>query len=173
MEALSISSPLKYVILFLSLVLIQVLICNNILLFGVAVPFIFIYLIISFPLNSNLNLLMGVAFLTGFMVDLFGDTLGLNCLACLLLSTLKKPFFYAYMPKDDKHELILPGIASMGWFNFIKYVLTLSAIYCFLVFTIELLSFESFGRIMIMAASSSILTVLVIIAVDALFNKNR
>lgn len=172
MDSINIASPLRYVIQFVVLVLIQVLICNNILLFGVAVPFIFIYFIIALPLNTNLNVVISLSFFTGFLVDLFGDTLGLNCLACLLLAVLRKPFFYAYMPKEDKFIAAIPGIGSMGWFNFIKYIITLSAIYCFIIFSIELFSFESFGRIVLMASSSALFTLLVIIALDALFNKN-
>lgn len=160
--------PVKYVILFIALVLVQVLICNNILLFGIAVPFIFIYLIIVMPLNLSLSLLMVISFLMGLMVDLFSDTLGLNCMACLLLSVVKKPLFYAYMPKEDKFVAASPGINVMGWWSFIKYALTVSAVFCFLVFSIELFSFTSFGRIMAMAASSTLLTLLLLIGTDAL-----
>ena len=42
MEVTNIGSPIKFVFLFVILVLMQILVCNNILLFGVAVPFIFI-----------------------------------------------------------------------------------------------------------------------------------
>lgn len=159
---------IKYVLLFISLILIQVLVCNNLLLFGVAVPFIYIYFIISLPLNLGGSLLMLTAFLMGFLVDLFGDTLGLNCMACLLLSVLKKPLFYAYMPKEDKFIDASPGNRSMGWPGYIKYTLTLSAIFCFLIFSIELFSFASFGRIVAMAASSTLFTLLLLIGVDAL-----
>lgn len=171
MEASSFGSPLKYLFLFVILVLVQVLICNNILLFGVAIPFIFIYFIIVMPLNMNLNTLMVLAFLLGFCVDLFSDTLGLNCLACLLLSVIKKPMFYAYMPKEDKYISIVPSISEMGWFNYFKFVLSLGAIFCLLVFGIELFSFASFGRIVTMAASSTVFTVLLLFATDALVNK--
>lgn len=171
MEISSISSPLRYVLLLVLLVLAQVLICNNILLFGVAVPFIFIYFIVVLPLNTSLNALMLTAFLLGFLVDLFSDSLGLNALACLLLSVLKKPVFYAYIPKEDKFLSASPSISSMGWFNYLKYTLTLSAVFCFLVFGIELFSFASVGRIVVMASSSTLFTMLLLMAVDALYSK--
>lgn len=165
-------ASLKLVILFIALVLIQVLVCNNILLFGVAIPFIFIYFIIVLPLDLNLNLLMLLAFLIGFMVDLFSDTLGLNCLSCLLLSILKKPMFYAYMPKEDKFINAVPSLQLMGWESYLKFLLTISAVYCFLLFGIELFSFASFGRILLMASSSTLVTVLLLLAFDALYNRD-
>lgn len=171
MEISSIISPLKYVALFLVLILAQILICNNILLFGVAIPFVYIYFILVLPLNTNLNLLMILAFLMGLLIDLFSDTLGLNCLACLLLSVLKKPVFYAYMPHEDKFLSAIPSISTMGWFNYLKYILTLIAIFTIVIFGVEFFSFASFGRIMAMTASSLLFSLLVMLAVDALFNR--
>lgn len=171
MEVSNLTSPLKNVILFVVLILLQVLMCNNILLFGIAIPFIFIYFIIALPLNTSLNLLMTLAFLMGFLVDLFSDTLGLNSLACLLLAVFKKPIFYSYMPKEDKFISAVPCMSVMGVGNYLKFILTMSAIFCVLVFGIELFSFASFGRIAAMASSSTLFTLLLILATDALVNK--
>lgn len=171
MEALNVGGgPLKYVLSFIGLVLIQVLICNNILLFGVAVPMIFIYFIICMPLSVNLNMFLLVSFLLGFSVDLFTDTLGLNSLCCTILALLKKPLFYSYMPKEDKFLETSPSIGSMGWINYLKYTLTVTAIFCILAFGIEFVSFNAFGRILLMAASSTVLTVLLMIGIDSLVN---
>lgn len=170
MEVSNSFSPLKYTLLFIILVLVQVLVCGNMLLFGVAVPFIFIFFILTLPLDTNLNLLMLSAFLLGLSVDLFSDTLGLNSMACLLLSILKKPLFYAYMPKEDKFKSARPGIASMGWVNYIKYVLSASAFFSLVVFGLEFFSFASVLRIILMAAASTLFTSVLIVAIDSLFN---
>lgn len=171
MEVTSIASPIKYVLLFAVLILVQVLVCNNLLLFGVAVPFVFIFFILSLPLNMGTGMVLLLSFLLGFLIDLFSDTLGLNSLACLLLGALRKPLFYAYVPKEDKYLNAVPSISSIGWFSYLKYVLTASAIYCFLVFGIELVSFASFGRIVLMSCSSALFTTLLLLATDALVNK--
>lgn len=169
---LSNTTALKYVILFTALVLIQVLVCNNILLFGVAIPFIYIYFIICLPLDTNLNLLMLLSFLMGFLVDLFSDTLGLNSMVCLILAVLKKPVFYSYIPKEDKYISAVPSIVLMGWIDYLKYALTLSAIFCFLLFGLEFVSFASIGRIILMGLSSTLFTLLLLVATDSLVNKD-
>ena len=168
MEVSGIASPIKSVVLFIVLVLVQVLICDNILLFGVAIPFVYIYFIMGLPLNLSVNILMCLAFLMGFFIDLFCDTMGLNCMACLFLALLKKPVFYAYMPKEDKYISVVPSISSMGWPSYVKFALTLSAIFCLLIFGIEFFSFASIGRILLMAGASTVLTVLTLIATDSL-----
>lgn len=171
MEITNITSPLRFVALFIVLLLLQVLVCNNILLFGVAVPFVYIYFIITLPMNVSLPLLMSLAFSMGFLIDLFGDTLGLNCMASLILSVLKKPIFYAYMHREEKFLAAIPSISSMGWPNYLKFILSLSTIFCLIIFGIELFSFASFGRIILMAASSSLFTIVTLIAADSLFNR--
>lgn len=172
MEVSNLASPLRYVLLFVVLVLAQVLICNNILLFGIAIPFVFIYFILVLPLNTSLNLLMLLAFLMGFLVDLFSDTMGLNSMACLLLSVLKKPMFYAYISKEDKFLNAVPCISTMGWISYLKFILSSSAVFCFLIFGIELFSFASFGRILAMASASTLFTLVLLLATDAVFNRD-
>lgn len=159
-------------ILFITLVLLQVLVCNNILLFGVGVPMPFIYFLILMPLGMSLNILLVLAFLLGFTVDLFSDTLGLNCVACLLLAVLKKPVFYAYMPREDKNADLTPTLFTMGWENYIKFLISLSLIYCLLVFFIEFTSFAAFGRILAMAIVSAILSMLIMLGIDTLVSSS-
>lgn len=173
MERTKTTGAFKYLFTFIVMVLLQVLICNNILLFGVAVPFVFIFFILSLPLNVGLKSLMSLSFLLGFLVDIFSDTPGLDSLCCLLLSVVRKPVFYAYMPNEEKFLKATPCISVMGWFNYIKYALTLSAFFCILIFGIELFSFIPIGRIIVMAASSTLFTLLCIIACDALLNKGE
>ena len=71
-------SVISYFVIFLVLLLIQVLICNNIMLFGVATPVIFIFIILRLPMDTPVKIVMTVAFLSGLLVDIFSDTPGVN-----------------------------------------------------------------------------------------------
>lgn len=159
---------LQLAVLFPVLILLQVLICNHIMLFNVAVPFIFIYFIVRFPIGMARNLEYTLAFLLGFILDIFSDTPGLNALCCVLLSGLRPAIFYAYVPRDDKTKHITPCISTIGWQNYAKYLITLCGIFCLLEFSIEFFSFASFKEVLLMTFGSSILTFAVIIGVDSL-----
>ena len=163
------STTVRFTGLFVALVLLQVLIFNHILLFGVAVPLIFIYFIITLPIGINLYILYTLAFLLGFIIDVFSDTMGLNSLSCLLMSVVRSPVFYAYIPRDDETRFMYPSIRSMGWINYSKYLISMTAIYCFLVFVIEYMSFASFGMIMLMFVSSTVLTFFLLLAIESIF----
>ena len=166
-------SILQYILITAMLVLAQVLICNHIMIFNVATLFIFIYVIINLPLSLPTGWLLTWAFLSGLIVDIFSDTLGVNALACTVLAMVKKPVFYAYIPKDDRTKDILPSLSSLGFSVYAKYLLSMTAIYCLLVFSIEYMSIADIKEIAIMSAGSALFTFLILIGLDSLLDRKN
>lgn len=165
-------SFISYILLFVILVLIQILLLNHIVLFNSAVCLIFIYFLIKLPLNLSPNIMLTLGFFLGLFVDIMSDTPGLNALCCTILASLKKPVFYAYEQYDDQKRNVAPSIGTMGFFNFCKYIFSLSAIYCLIVFFVEFVNFSDVIQILIKAGASTLFTFLVILAIDSLIYKN-
>ncbi len=155
------------------LVITQVLIFNHIILFNVAIAFVFIYTIVSLPMNLKTDWLLTWAFISGLLVDLFSDTPGVNALSCTLLAMVKRSILYAYIPKDDHTKNVEPSLYSLGFSVYSKYLLTLSAIYCALVYAIEYFNFAAVKEIVIMSVSSSVFTFLLLLAIDSLIISRR
>ena len=162
------STIIKYIFLFFICILLQVLIFNRIILFHVALPIVFIYFIIRLPIDIKLSYLFTLSFLIGLIVDIFSDTPGVNALACTLISSIRKPIYYAYMAKDDVTNRLVPGVESMGLWEFSKYLLSFIVIYTFLVFTIEYFSFADVKGIVILSAASSLFSFIILLAADCL-----
>ncbi|MCM1369125.1 MAG: rod shape-determining protein MreD [Candidatus Amulumruptor caecigallinarius] len=161
--------------LFILMVLlaVQVLVCNHIMLFNVAMAFVFIYVIIRLPMSLSTGWLLTWAFFAGLTVDIFSDTPGVNSLSCTLLAMLKRPAFYAYVPRDDRTKEVSPSLSSLGFAIYGKYMFTMSALYCTLAFTIEYFNFADVKEIVIMSALSAALTFLVLLGIDSLIVTNR
>lgn len=157
-----------FLILFVVLALVQALILNHVVLFNVAVCFAFIYFIIRLPMDMGSNLLITLSFLLGLTVDMLSDTAGVNALACTVLAVVKKPVFFAYEQHDDKIRNIEPGINTMGWLNYSKFLITMSAIYSFLALAIEFFGFEDVGSLLLMTAASAAFTFVMLLATDSL-----
>lgn len=164
---------IKNLIILVLLIIAQVLICNHIMLFNVSMAFVFIYVIISLPMNLKTDWLLTWAFLSGLTVDIFSDTLGINSLACTLLAIMKRPMLYAYIPKDDHTKNVTPSLKNLGFTVYFKYLVSMSTAYCAMVFTIEYFSFADIKEIVIMTASSTIFTSLVLMAIDCLIISRR
>ncbi|MDE5586178.1 MAG: rod shape-determining protein MreD [Muribaculaceae bacterium] len=165
-------SVISYILLFVILVFVQILLMNHIELFGSAVCFIFIYFLIKLPINLSTNWLLTIGFILGLTVDILSDTPGLNALCCTILASLKRPVFFAYEQHDDNKRNISPSIATMGFFNFSKYIFSIAAIYCLLDFFVEFINFSDILGILIKAGASTAFTFIVMLAIDSLVNKN-
>ncbi len=162
---------LTNLIIFAILIIVQILICNQIIVFGLAVIFIFIYPIINFKLDLSTSLLLTIAFFGGLIVDLCSDTLGVNALSCTVLASIKKPIFYAYVPKDDRIKSIIPSIKTLGFANYSKFMFTLVLIYSLIAFSAEFMNFVSIITILKMTVSSAVLTYLILLGLDTLLER--
>ena len=77
-------------IVFLSL---QVLIFNNINLFGYINPYPYVLFIILYPVNSNKSVLLLVSFFLGLLLDIFCDSGGVHTTASIVLAFLRPTLF--------------------------------------------------------------------------------
>ncbi len=161
------------IILLIILILAQVLICNHIHLFNIAVPFIFIYVIVRLPLSLSHTSLLTWGFVAGLIVDIFSDTPGVNALACTLLAGSRNFIFYLYIPKDDRTQDVQPSIANLGFAVYAKYLITLCLFYCLAVFFIEYLSFYYVKEILECGLSSALLTFLLLLGIDSLMRSKK
>lgn len=153
------------------LLLVQVLIFNHIMLFNVAMAFVFIYPILRLRIDLKMDWLLTWAFLSGLIVDLFSDTPGVNALSCTLLAAAKRPALFAYVLRDDRTKSIVPSIRELGISAYSKYLLTMSALYCVLAFSIEYFNFADIKEIAIMSASSTLFTFAMLLGLECIFYK--
>lgn len=86
----------------------QVVVFNNLVLYSVAVPLVFIYVIISMPITWSTNWSITAGFLLGLSVDIFSDTQGMNALCCTLLAFMRKPVFHLYVQRDEDLSACAP-----------------------------------------------------------------
>lgn len=166
-------SIINYIIMFIVLMLAQVLVCNHIILFNVATPIVFIYLIICLPISLNVNWVLTIGFLSGLCIDIFSDTLGINCLACSVLAMLRKPVFSLYTPRENDNKDISPTATSLGFTVYAKYLFTLVFFFCVVAFCAEYLSFFNFGRVVAKILFSTILSSVVLFGIDSLIVNRR
>lgn len=164
---------LKYAILFLLLIPAQSIVFNHLVLFDVAVPLVFIYLIIFLPVTLGTNISTLLGFLAGLLVDIFCDTPGLNAFSSTLLAFARKPIFHLYVSYDDDLAGRSPSARSMGAAAFLKFMLTMVLIYCMLVFTIEAFQFFNFRLLILRIMASTVYTFILLYAIDTFSFRQR
>lgn len=164
---------LTLLLLFLVLVPAQAVFFNHLVLFNVAVPLVFIYIIITLPVTFSANMAMTIGFVTGLAVDILSDTPGVNALSCTLLAFVHRPVFHLYVASDNDLAEQRPSIRTMGAGVFMKYALTMVVIYCLLVFSIEGLQIFNLRLYLMRIAASSAFTFIIIYAIACLSGRNE
>ncbi|MDO5522613.1 MAG: rod shape-determining protein MreD [Bacteroidia bacterium] len=169
MKAISI---FKEILLFAILVLLQVLLFNRISVFGWATPILYIFFLIKLPYGRNRFYVIISGFLLGLIIDIFLNTPGMNAAATTIVATLRGVILNLFYPKNE-YENLVPGI-HVSVAAFIKFVVTMVLFHQVLLFFIEAFSFFNLTSTLIRIGTSSLLTIVLILALDSLlFRKEK
>ncbi len=161
-------TTIQFIILSIVLVLAQVVVFNHIYLFNVAVPMVFIYVIIRLPITLAINWVLTVSFFLGLTVDIFSDTYGMNALSCTVLAMLRRPVLRLYVPREEDLTRPEPSMQSLGTAVYLKYLLTMTLLYCMLIFTIEAFTFFNPLQLLLRIIFSTLLSMALMVGVDSL-----
>ncbi|MDE7124913.1 MAG: rod shape-determining protein MreD [Muribaculaceae bacterium] len=159
---------LNFTLLFVVLILAQALIFNHLVLFGCAIPMVFILLIVRLPMSMSVSWTLTVAFLLGITTDIFSDTPGLNALACTVTAFMRRSIFHIYAPREDDIMSVRPTPRTMGTPAYAKYLLSFTLVYCALVFIIEAFGFFHPWIMLKRTIASTIYTFLLLYAFSAI-----
>lgn len=155
---------IKYFILYIFLVLLQVLILDNISLQGYGVSFLYIYFIIKLPIATNRYLSLFLGFILGLTLDLFSNTPGMNAAATTLVAFISSSVQNLFFQRDD-YETYTPGLSLLGG-NFMKYVIVCVFIHTSVLFLIESASYFNLAILILKVLSSTLVTSLLIFAIE-------
>ena len=163
---------IQVALLFVVLVLVQVL-CYKMLLFGVAIPMVFIYLILRLPVTWHLNITLTIAFVMGLIVDIFNNTPGMNALCCTLLAAFREPIFALNVPREHEMSNPIPCVDTLGFGVYLKYMSTLVVLFCTMIFMVQAFTFHNWPMTAARIAGSSLLTIVLLLALDSLVSTRR
>ena len=104
----------KYTLLFVIVVLLQVLLFNNMNLFGLVNIYIYLIFLISLPVGMSRDLQMVLAFLLGLCVDVFTNTLGMNIFASVLVAFVRNSLLGRLYNRQELEASVSPSIKTIG-----------------------------------------------------------
>lgn len=165
-------NSLYYTFLFFFLLLLQVFVLNNVLLFGYINPYIYIVFIFVYPFKKNRFLFFTYAFLLGLFVDLFTDSGGLNAFATLFIAYIRLYFFKRIFQKSEsEYELFNLKQESFG--NEFNYTVILTLTHHFILFSLINFSLSNFSNVLINTILSSIFTLVLYFLGSFIFSQKQ
>jgi rod shape-determining protein MreD len=161
---------LNIIIGFIVFVLLQVLILNNIHLFGIVTPFLYIYLILKLPVDFGRSIVIFISFLLGLVIDIFSNTFGIHAATATLAGFIRNPLLFGWVDIKEIPENSVPSYKLMNFSNFLRYSLIITAIHHTVLFAIE--SFNFFQPLLLIVKTlSSILFTMLLIGITESFNR--
>jgi hypothetical protein len=150
------------IIRFFFLIFFQVLILNHINLSGYINPYFYIYFILLLPFDTPKWMLLIAAFVLGWSIDIFTNTIGLNTAACVMMA-FARPFVISAISSGPESLLgDTPSLRNQGLKWFLYYSIILVAIHHFTIFYLEIFRFSEFMATFIRVLLSSAFTLLLV-----------
>lgn len=154
---------------FIALVFLQVFLLNNINLVGYINPYIYILFILLFPLDGNKGLLIFLSFLLGLSVDIFEDSGGVQAAACVFIAYIRPWVLkYSFGVSYEYNSVKLHKAAPMERFT---YLASMVFLHHFVMFILEIFSFNHISLLLKSTLFSGIFTLLLIYGTLILFTK--
>ena len=161
-----INTILKYGLISVVLILLQILVLNNIQFSGYVNPYVYIMIILILPSLTPSWLILLIAFFTGLVIDLFFGSPGMHASATLIAG-FARPFVLRIIAPRDGYD---PGsslsMASYGFRWFMIYATTIVLIHHTSLFFIEVFRFTDFFRTILRIIVSSIFTLAFILLIE-------
>ena len=154
---------LKYLVMFVILVLLQVLLLNNIQFSGYVNPYLYVLFILLLPFNTPKYLLLVLGFLLGFSIDIFSNTPGIHASATTFMAFLRPYTIEVISSRDNLEVTAPPRLKTMGTGWFLRYTVILVLAHHLFLFFIEVFTFTGFIHTLIRSLLSSVFTIVLIL----------
>jgi hypothetical protein len=152
----------KYAVMFISLVLIQVLIFNQVQFSGFFNPYVYVLFIILLPLSTPRYAVLILAFVLGLIIDIFSNSLGVHSAATVFVAYVR-PLVIRVISNREDDKSDYPGLNQNKLAWFINYVVFMVLIHHTLLFYLEVYTFANFFNTLYRVILSSLFSTIVIV----------
>jgi rod shape-determining protein MreD len=161
-----INSILRFGLIFILIILLQLLLFNNIQFSGYVNPYVYILFILLLPVEIPSWLLLIISFTTGLIIDLFSGTPGMHSSATLIAGFFRPYILRLISPRDGYEAGASPSMIDYGFRWFFSYTLLIVLIHHTSLFYLEVFRFSEFFRTMLRIILSSIFSVAFILLIE-------
>jgi hypothetical protein len=160
-------------IYFFIYLFVQVLILKRLVLFNTSFCFLYVAFILLLPIEINNLVLMAIAFLLGFSIDVFYDSLGMHALALVGLAYARNYWLSSITPQGGYDAGEGPTLAVNGFQWFLVYTMPLVFLHHLILFFVEAGGFSLFWFTMLKVIGSLFFTMTVMVVLQYLSSDRR
>lgn len=161
-----INSILRFGLIFILLLLLQVLLFNNIQFSGYVNPYVYIMFILLLPIEIPSWLLLLLSFATGLIVDFFSGSPGMHTSATVLAGFFRPYVLRIVSPRDGYESGSDPSMMIYGFRWFLTYSLLIVLFHHTTLFYLEVFRFADFFRTMLRVLLSTLFSITFILLIE-------
>lgn len=164
---------LKQILIFLLLVVLQTALFDNIVInMGISIyVYVMFILILPFKTPGWAMLLLGLTL--GLLMDSFYNTGGIHGAATVFVAYARNTVIKIFQNAYDNEYAIRPGIKSLGFLKFARFVFILVLLHNLVVYFLELFHFKALFSNLLIALINTVLTTFIILAIESLVKKEK
>jgi len=162
------STILIHILRFVLLVLAQVLIFNTLNFMGFIHPMVYVIFFYWYPIKGNRAVFMLTAFLLGFVIDIFSDTMALNAMASLTIAYVR-PVIMRFCFKAN-YEFQNVSFKNTGKVQRVTFLALLIFIHQLVFFSFEVFGISHFLLVLKKVFATGIVTLVLCTLFSVLFS---
>ena len=152
---------------YILVMILQVLLFNQLQLWGACHPYIYILCLLMMPITlpHSVDMIIGAA--VGLVMDVFCNSLGVHTAVCILLMYVR-PYLIGVLvnDKDRLNEQI--SLRAIGMEALLKYVVILVVLHHLTVFLLAAWSWAHISFVLLETLVSSVITILLVLGYNTL-----
>ena len=157
---------LRYAVIFVLLIFLQLFLFNNIQFSGYVNPYVYVMFILLLPAEIPSWLLLLLSFFTGLTVDLFTGTPGMHTAATVLAGFTRPYVLRVISPREGYETSSDPSMFVYGFKWFLIYTLVIVLIHHTLLFYLEVFRLTDFLNTFLRVLMSSLFSVTFILLLE-------
>ncbi len=161
-----INSILRFLLIYVILILLQVLLFDNIQFSGYVNPYVYIMFILLLPVEIPAWLLLPLSFILGLTIDLFSGSPGMHSTATVLAGFVRPYVLRVIAPRDGYESGSDPSMLTYGFRWFLTYTVIIVLVHHTALFYLEVFRFTGFFRTMFRVLLSSVFSVSFILLLE-------
>jgi len=166
------NKTINLIFIFISLLLLQVFVLNNINFLNTINPYLYIAFVFIYPLNENRFPFLFFSFLLGLCIDSFSDSGGIHAFSTLFIAYFRVSFVKFFF-KKILADFSFFNLKSEPFGKVFNYVVTLTVIHHFIYFCFSNFSFQNLSMVFLNTLYTSIFTVILYFIGTTIFNKSQ
>jgi rod shape-determining protein MreD len=159
---------LRFSLIFVLLILLQVLVFDNIRFSGYINPYIYVMFILLLPVEIPSWLLLLISFATGAVMDIFCGSPGMHTSATVLAGFVRPYALRIISPRDGYEPGVDPSMLIYGLRWFIIYTSFIILVHHTALFYLEVFRFTDFFRTLLRVFMSAAFSITFIILLESI-----